>query len=733
MIRFHWIEIDNFVIFPHLELYPSINPDKPLTIIRAENGSGKTSLLRAIKWCLYGEKGLPTHEGVYPIHLQSLDPTERDITTRVSIEFKVDTSSSTFRLQRSAVTSKNPIGGVQNFVREKETATLLEKKRGQSKWTEVRTGLDSVIQHYMPWGLRNFFIMDTDEVADYVGGAENVQLSQKSVRELTTSAILSVLGLDVCKSAQIRMQRIADDYERETARITKSQQVVSVQRDLENARETATELGVELLRLDTERQDLDAEIGRLQAELDHLLISLENESDLQRRRHRNSQEVDLAIRELAEKQIILDDIAHSKEIYAALARGHIDRTVALLKPKFKSGEIAFRHIPFVRELLENGQCVCGEDLARTGSHRRKVQSFIRKVSKQEETAEIMTNVFEAARNQQILNSNNRVLDRIFSAQNSITSLEKRVSDLETEKRELEDKLDQLDSPRIKSLRELIQSRNRRVMELEREIGSKQIQMEQEIRIRDSLQKELQELLRKQVTGLVTSGCHRVASLMLRVFERTYQAITKVQIPELSEQMNRFFLQMAANVADTDFVNIDTQGKSIRMIEQVKIEKITGGLDQFEIKVLNSRGETLGPTQINGASRRIIALAFVLAMCEGSQSHTPLVADSLLNFMSGRVRTNTLRIINEHSDQPILLLTGSDLGGDEEMALVREFGGAFYTLTGQWDAIDAGHGGDVVNLTENTRVSLLCECDPRQFCSICERSGQRGRVGWEERV
>ena len=58
MLRLRRIEIDNFVCFDGVVVEPSIDADKPLTVIRAENGSGKTTFLRALRWGMYGEKGL---------------------------------------------------------------------------------------------------------------------------------------------------------------------------------------------------------------------------------------------------------------------------------------------------------------------------------------------------------------------------------------------------------------------------------------------------------------------------------------------------------------------------------------------------------------------------------------------------------------------------------------------------------------------------------------------------
>ena len=118
---------------------------------------------------------------------------------------------------------------------------------------------------------------------------------------------------------------------------------------------------------------------------------------------------------------------------------------------------------------------------------------------------------------------------------------------------------------------------------------------------------------------------------------------------------------------------------------------------------------------------------MLGLCKVSGTLAPLVADSLLNFMSGSVRTNTLRITAETASQPILLLTGSDLESKSEVDLVARYAGATYTLTGQWQ--HTAQGGDVVNLTDERQVSLICRCGPREFCNVCERQGQADNPGW----
>ena len=68
MLKIRYIEINNFACFEHIEIEPSTDPERPLTVLRAENGSGKTTFLRALRWGMYGEQGLPGDGAKFSVH-----------------------------------------------------------------------------------------------------------------------------------------------------------------------------------------------------------------------------------------------------------------------------------------------------------------------------------------------------------------------------------------------------------------------------------------------------------------------------------------------------------------------------------------------------------------------------------------------------------------------------------------------------------------------------------------
>ena len=79
-------KIKNFKLLENIDLKFSTDPTRPLTVIRAENGSGKTSVLNALMWGLYGTAGLP--EGAEAVRLtSSAAPVGQSVEIQVIVEF----------------------------------------------------------------------------------------------------------------------------------------------------------------------------------------------------------------------------------------------------------------------------------------------------------------------------------------------------------------------------------------------------------------------------------------------------------------------------------------------------------------------------------------------------------------------------------------------------------------------------------------------------------------------
>jgi DNA sulfur modification protein DndD len=163
-------------------------------------------------------------------------------------------------------------------------------------------------------------------------------------------------------------------------------------------------------------------------------------------------------------------------------------------------------------------------------------------------------------------------------------------------------------------------------------------------------------------------------------------------------MNSIFLEMIGSDPE--------QGAIIRRAEISR---------EFDIIVYGPNNRTLDPDRdLNGASRRALTIAFILALARVSKVEAPNVIDTPLGMTSGYVKRSLLRTAIRESAQLVLFLTHDEIAGCED--IIDEATGMVYTLTNP-----AHYPKMLVNdpgVAE--RKVLRCECDHRSDCKLCQR-------------
>ena len=735
------IEITNFVCFDHIEISPSTSRERPLTVIRAENGSGKTTLLRAIRWGMYGEKGLPGNPSHFSIHPAEWVPDAAGIDTEVSILFETDGSSrnhlestagnTEYELRRSVTTlKKEPTHREdRDFRRTNEEAQLLIKQRDGS-WEPHEHGIDRVIEELLPLDLQDFFVMDADQAADFVGGSENKIIQRREVIAKTSFAVRALLGLEIFETATERVRMLAREFGRAATKAAGSKELNEKQADLDQLHRRLKELSEKLQGHRHEKADIDDRLVRERGRLEALIGSLGAHDELKERLKENEQRFKRATNQRRRAAGMLSGELSAIELLASLAGREVAHVRGVLQPLYDDGSIPIRHLAFVQSLLENGRCVCGQDLTSQSEYRQHIEHMVEQSSGKEDRANYLAQVLHAANALHRYEDGEEWERRCEEREGTIADLDEEIGNLTQARRDIDAKLDAIDNEEVENTRGRIDMLEKRLGQIERDLTSGQDTHEQLRKNANQLEGLLRAEQRRQAQARDLEAYEETASALVQILEQAYARIRDDQVRELSAEMNILFAQMAANVVDDEEVEEDRHKATLRMIAKVGLRALDDSPGEYEIFALNNRGRSMPPTEINGASRRILALSFVLGLCRVSRTLAPLVADSLLNFMSGSVRSNTLRITAETANQPILLLTGSDLESKNEVDLVDRFAGATYTLTGQWQHTD--HGGDVVNQTDERQVSLLCECGPREFCLVCERNGQADNPSWTQR-
>ena len=88
MLTFHRARFSNFVLLKDVELRFSEDPQQSVTVVRAENGTGKTTCLKGLEWTLYGDRALPP-QAKYSIQPPDWCPSSDPIRVECELEFSV--------------------------------------------------------------------------------------------------------------------------------------------------------------------------------------------------------------------------------------------------------------------------------------------------------------------------------------------------------------------------------------------------------------------------------------------------------------------------------------------------------------------------------------------------------------------------------------------------------------------------------------------------------------------
>ena len=743
MLKFRSIEINNFVLFDNVIIHPSTDTDRPLTVVRAENGSGKTTLLRAIRWGMYGENGLPGQAQRFPIQPARWKPSDGEIRTEVAIEFETDGSTrhdrhgrpniTAYRLSRSVTTlpktdadSHGP-----DFYRAAEGAQLMVQAV-DGRWEPHTAGVGAVVEQLLPFDLQDFFVMDADEAADFVGGSENKVIAHDDVVRKTTTAVHSLLGIDIFRSASERTKRIGRDFGASATKAVGDARLNEVQEEFDALLRRQEQLNAKADGNRVTRAKLDEQLAEVTDALVVEAKSVGAAEQLVKRRAENREQHSRVARQHRQAAAGLAGLLESPELLASLTIQSISRVNDILSPLHEEGQIPQAHLHFVRGLVRTGICVCGADLSSDDGARREVQRRIDESETKQDRANYLAQLYETCQDLHGLVERRHWDDARGKLVGRLSDSERELNELDTVQRDINRQLDQTDHTKIRVLRDEEATITTQKAAIERNLATDtQELMKVEAQI-NSTRRRLDQGRRKEIAARDDRAAQILADSVTDILTRAYETIQVAQVRELSERMNDLFHRMAANASDEDLGEVQPDKATLRMITEVGLRPADGKPGNYEIYALNSRRRSMPPIEINGASRRVLALSFVLALCMESGTDAPLVADSMLNFMSGAVRRNTLRVTARHAKQPILLLTGSDLAETSEVETVEQYAGATYTLTPQWEAGAGVRDGDVIRETKPGLISLVCPCGPREYCDTCERVGQSRLTGWTRR-
>lgn len=387
-MRLHRVHVHNFKLLQDVRINLSVDAERPLTVIRAENGSGKTSLLYAILWGLYGVSGLKEITGMEKIRLTSTASTVGvPVTVEVTFDFEVDDDGNPARYRLQRTVNETPTDG-DEVERGNENVRL-------SQLTE--TGGEPVamperwIAQRLPQRLADVFFTNGDDVQRFISGRQRAHERQDKVHV----AIESLLGIGTLRQAVADTDSVYQIYEKRAAKDAGSKvEALADRRDA--LKEKFDELGAKIEKISARQKNMEGTQAQARRELDAIkgignLEALNTQiADLER----DCAALEIRKNEcLSEMSNLLCNEATSWSLMSELLTSGLGRLDELANRRI----IPSHSIQVLHDCLESSNCICGESLGQETARRSHVQSLLDEQRGRSEASEYLSDTRYRAR------------------------------------------------------------------------------------------------------------------------------------------------------------------------------------------------------------------------------------------------------------------------------------------------------------------------------------------------
>ena len=397
----------------------------------------------------------------------------------------------------------------------------------------------------------------------------------------------------------------------------------------------------------------------------------------------------------------------SRELAVELMAPVLSEAFVRLDELRDKGQIPNTTIPVLEDCLGQTECICGETLDPNddqGERRTKhIRALIERSRRADETAAIVTDLYYDSRplapEEQPDGKNwRRAYSAVFDLREKLEEQRDRAGRRQAN---LDHKLKTIPVTDVSKLRDIAREYKK--------------QRDHHLARRSELSYRIEELRRRKKARLQEwdecskrqQHAHRIRTEMqvvqdiLQVLNGAYGYILNEELSKVSEQMNAIFLRM-----------IGGDDEQRRLIQRAGITK------SYDITVHGPQSRAINPDHLNGASRRALTLAFILALAKVSEVNGPNVIDTPLGMTSGYVRRSIVETAIQQSTQLVLLLTHDEIAGCE--SIIEDAAGRVVTLTNtaHYPGILVNHPG-----VEGRQV-IRCSCTDLGTCHTCRRHIRR---------
>lgn len=348
MIKIEKVEFKNYRQYRNVSIIFKNNSDYNIHILRAKNGTGKTTFLNGILWCLYSKEYYisDSSKALKVVNETAIQEANINDVVETNVRLTVSDEDKTITFERSLKFSltADPITEVKKAVQIAPNSTLKVYETPKTSLEnaqvyEADEDTRSMVRQYFAEDIYSYYFFDGENLANYFD-ADNAGKVKKSIYTLSQVNLLS--------TASSRTETLSTEKSRELTKKGNTSDLTIY--------DTIDKLKDEIEQYTNENRKISADIPVLELRIKDLTDHLNGYKPIQDKQARRN-ELDLKYKRLIQEQ--KDFISKKKEFirtYLTLFNlfPRIKATLDMIKYKEENGEMPPRiDKKQIEELINN--------------------------------------------------------------------------------------------------------------------------------------------------------------------------------------------------------------------------------------------------------------------------------------------------------------------------------------------------------------------------------------------
>ena len=622
------LEIENFRQYRNAKINFSRDPQKFFTILRGANGAGKTNIMNAITWCLYGtEKHLDSDDRDLPIINTRVlkEKPSGYINMRVKLILS-DNSGDRVQIERKL----SLLNGGTNTIYDKKLGILIPDKATPNEiktfqWYDPRKGWESTnyfdknVKELLPEDLATYFLFDGEKLEDFFDQTDD-----------TKKGIEDVSQIKITETVLKNLQKIVSEKRRTAKNL--DPQVEALKQQMIEYEEARNNVKQEIIRINTD-------LSKKQSRLTDIEKSLEKKGGQVGQYQEQALQIKKLIRELEDRKDDVDEDIRSyvlKHMSCILMLSPINNTLSNISQKSEEGILPPKiKDTFLHEILNKEICICGNNISKGTKSRDKVMHLLEKAA----YSGISNLCTELRYELKSIPSIDTIKSDLMNKESNRMQCRDDIKKRKDEYEDIEAKIGNVDDDLIKRKQSDKRKLDAEIAELNKNLGSKTEKL-------NGLQNQYDRAEREYERELLKDDKQKNLNHQLEFCKKSLTVLQKVKdelLEDVRMQVQKYtkayFLEFLWKKNTYDDVNID------------KDYRITAHhVDGYNVRNALSKGEKL-----------VLALSFMSALRKITGFKFPLVIDTPLGRVSGEPRYNIASTLPDFlkDTQVTLLVTDTE--------------------------------------------------------------------------